>query len=275
MVGLRQPIVIFALFGRLRRGIASKGATAARQLRWMVGSMSAFEVGGRRLAVGGAAAALALALTCALPQAAQAAEAKKDIVSFNPYDPAFGAGDYVIGPGDKLKIIVFEVKDLSPDETDVDASGLIDFPLVGKVKAAGQTVQQLEADLRNRLDKYLNSPVVSVTVADAANEKVSIEGEVKTPGVYKLIGRTTLTQAIAMGGGPDDFANEKKVEIIRMVDGQQSYAFCNYSAIKAGHAADPVLEGNDIVVVGNSPMREAWAVLLKNSGLLFWLAYVK
>jgi len=240
--------------------------------------MHSGHVAPRRLisSLGGCAvAAVIAALAAGAAPAAASQRADVDVVTFNPYDPSFGSGDYEIGPNDKLKITVFEVKDLSPDETDVDASGLIDFPLVGKVKAAGMTVQQLEADLRGRLDKYLVSPEVSVTVEDEANQKVSVEGNVKTPGVYKLIGRTTLTQAIAMGGGPDDYANEKKVEIIRMVDGHEAYAICNYAAIKSGHAPDPAMVGNDIVVVGNSAMRYAWATILKNSGLLFWLAYVK
>src|SRR5438105_1841395 len=68
-------------------------------------------------------------------------------------------GDYVIGPQDKLRIRVFEVKDLSFDEEQVDANGQIYLPLIGRMTAAGKTTTQLQDELAQKLgEKYLQSP---------------------------------------------------------------------------------------------------------------------
>jgi polysaccharide export outer membrane protein len=79
------------------------------------------------------------------------------------------SGPYIIGPEDKLTIRVFEIKDLSFDNEQVDASGQIMLPLIGKVKAAGKTADQLQDEISTRLEKYLQSPQVSVSVTESAS----------------------------------------------------------------------------------------------------------
>jgi protein involved in polysaccharide export with SLBB domain len=92
-------------------------------------------------------------------------------------------GDYVIGPEDKLRIRVFQVKDMSFDDEQVDASGDIELPLIGKVTAAGLTTEQLEQELARRLgERYLQSPQVSVSVTEGASQKVTVEGDGRRPG---------------------------------------------------------------------------------------------
>src|ERR1700723_3445579 len=164
-------------------------------------------------------------------------------------------GDYVIGPEDKLTIRVFEVKDLSFDNEQVDASGQIMLPLIGKVKASGQTTEQLEEDITHRLEKYLQSPQVSVSITESASQKVTVEGNVKNPGVYAVRGHTTLMQAVAMAGGPDDEADTQKVAVIRLDNGLRKAATVDYAAIKNGKAADPLIQGDDVVVVGESQIK--------------------
>jgi polysaccharide export outer membrane protein len=185
-------------------------------------------------------------------------------------------GDYIIGPQDKLRIRVFEVKDLSFDEEEVDANGQIQLPLIGKVTAAGKTTIQLQDELAQRLgDKYLQSPQVSVSVAESASQKVTVEGEVKNPGVFQMKGRTTLMQAVAMAGGPSDIANLHKVAIIREADGARRAAVCDYQAIREGKAGDPVIEGNDVVVMDSSATKSLWSNLMKNLPIFTLLAYLR
>jgi polysaccharide export outer membrane protein len=185
-------------------------------------------------------------------------------------------GDYVIGPQDKLRIRVFEVKELSFDEEEVDANGQIQLPLIGKVTASGKTTMQLQDELAQRLgEKYLQSPQVSVSVAESASQKVTVEGEVKSPGVFQMKGRTTLMQAIAMAGGPSDVANLHKVAIIREADGTRRAAVCDYQAIQAGKAGDPIIEGNDVVVVDSSSTKALWSNLMKNLPIFTLLAYLR
>lgn len=186
------------------------------------------------------------------------------------------SGDYVIGPQDKLRIRVFQVKDLSFDDEEVDASGDIELPLIGKVTAAGLTAEQLERELAKRLgERYLQSPQVSVSVTEGASAKVTVEGEVKSPGVFQVKGRTTLMQAIAMAGGPDDQADTHKVAVIREENGVRRAAICDFDAIRKGRAGDPVIQGNDVVVVDGSTVKTVWSNLMKNLPIFTLLAYLR
>jgi polysaccharide biosynthesis/export protein len=185
-------------------------------------------------------------------------------------------GDYVIGPQDKLRIRVFEVKDLSFDEEEVDANGQIQLPLIGKVTAAGKTTIQLQDELAQRLgDRYLQSPQVSVSVAESASQKVTVEGEVKSPGVFQMRGRTTLMQAVAMAGGPSDNADLHKVAVIRDADGVRKGAIVDYQAVRDGRNGDPVIEGNDVVVVDGSTVKTLWSNVMKNLPIFTLLAYLR
>ncbi|HZZ90822.1 MAG TPA: polysaccharide biosynthesis/export family protein [Caulobacteraceae bacterium] len=185
-------------------------------------------------------------------------------------------GDYVIGPQDKLRIRVFEVKDLSFDEEQVDANGQIYLPLIGRMTAAGKTTLQLQDELAQKLgEKYLQSPQVSVSVAESASQKVTVEGEVKQPGVFQMRGRTTLMQAIAMAGGPSDIANLRKVAIIRESAGQRRAAVVDFQAIRDGKAGDPVIEGNDVVVMDSSSTKSLWSNVMKNLPIFTLLAYLR
>jgi polysaccharide export outer membrane protein len=185
-------------------------------------------------------------------------------------------GDYVIGPEDKLRIRVFEVKDLSFDDEQVDASGDIELPLIGSVTAAGLTTAQLEHEIAQRLGaRYLQSPQVSVSVTEGASQKVTVEGEVKNPGVFQVKGRTTLMQAIAMAGGPDDEADLHKVAVIRRENGVRRAAICDYDAIRKGRAPDPLIQGNDEVVVDGSAVKTLWSNLMKNLPVFTLLAYLR
>ena len=181
--------------------------------------------------------------------------------------------DYVIGPLDKLNVRVFKVNDLSLDNLQVDATGQIDFPLIGNVKAEGKTASQLAQEIATLLGaRYLQSPQVTVTVVDAASQKVTVEGEVKSPGVFQMRGRTTLMQAIAMGGGVSPTADLHKVAIIRQVDGVRKAAICDYSRIRAGTSADPVIQGDDVVVVDGSTVKSAWQQVLQTLPLFSLIA---
>lgn len=174
--------------------------------------------------------------------------------------------DYRIGPLDELSVTVFQVEDLSFEKLTVGATGLIEMPLIGTVQAAGRTPNELAADLETRLgENYLRNPRVTVTVTEAASQKVTIDGAVTEPGVFQMKGRTTLLQAVAMAKGASRVADLRSVAVFRQVDGQRMVAVFDLAAIRAGQAADPVLQGDDVVVVDTSrtsvAMREIIAAL--------------
>ncbi|HLY80550.1 MAG TPA: polysaccharide biosynthesis/export family protein, partial [Caulobacteraceae bacterium] len=168
------------------------------------------------------------------------------------------------------------VKDLSFDEEEVDANGQIQLPLIGRVTAAGKTTVQLQDELAQRLgERYLQSPQVSVSIAESASQKVTVEGEVKSPGVFQMKGKTTLMQAIAMAGGPSDIANLRKVAIIRDGDGTRRAAVVDFKAIRDGMAGDPIIQGNDVVVVDTSSSKSLWANVMKTLPIFTLFAYLR
>jgi len=111
-----------------------------------------------------------------------------------------GRGEYLIGAQDVLTITVWDSPDLSGKFT-VEADGSFTFPLIGRVKAGGQTLRQFEGELRKKLaDGYFKNPQVSVAVESYRSQRIFIVGEVRSPGTYPLTGDMTLIEAIARAG---------------------------------------------------------------------------
>jgi polysaccharide export outer membrane protein len=176
------------------------------------------------------------------------------------------SAEYNIGVGDKLSIRVFQVEDLSFDELVVDTSGNINLPLIGAVRGSGRTAGEMSADIAGRLAaQYLRNPQVTVTVKEAASQKITVDGAVTRPGVYEMRGSTSLLQAVAMAEGPSRVADLTKVAVFRSIDGRRSVAVFDLSAIRQGRATDPQVLGDDVIVVDtsrlNSALREAVGAL--------------
>lgn len=172
---------------------------------------------------------------------------------------ALGAGlhhtdrGYRIGPTDKLALRVFQVEDLTFEEIFVDASGNLQLPLLGSVQAAGLTPAELSQHIERRLaERYLRDPQVVVTVTEAASQKITVDGAVTKPGVYEMRGRTTLMQAVAMAEGPTRIAALDSVAVFRTVDGRRMVAVFDLRAIRGGQAEDPIVLGDDVIVVDTS-----------------------
>ena len=171
---------------------------------------------------------------------------------------ATSQAEYRIGVGDKLAIRVFQVQDLSFDSLTVDTSGNIQLPLIGAVRASDRTAGELSADIATRLSaQYLRNPQVTVTVTEAASQKITVDGAVTKPGVYDMRCTTSLLQAVAMAEGPSRVADLTKVAVFRTVNGQRSVALFDLQAIRQGRANDPVVLGDDIIVVDTSRLNSA------------------
>lgn len=166
--------------------------------------------------------------------------------------------EYRIGVGDKLDVRVFQVADLSFAELVVDTSGNINMPLIGAVRGAGRTAGEMSADIASRLAvQYLRDPQVTVTIKEAANQKITVDGAVTKPGVYETRGSTSLLQAVAMAEGPTRVADLTKVAVFRSIDGRRSVAIFDLSAIRQGRASDPQILGDDVIVVDTSRLSSA------------------
>ncbi|MBN2570227.1 MAG: polysaccharide export protein [Deltaproteobacteria bacterium] len=136
--------------------------------------------------------------------------------------PAYSQEDYLIGPEDKLNIIVWGHDDLKR-ELPVSLEGNISFPLIGIIKAADKTTSQLEKEIAKKLaDGYVVNPQVTVTVSEDSSQKFFIMGEIEKPGKYNLESGMNVLMAISMGGGLTPKAAQKRTKIIRVVGGRET-----------------------------------------------------
>jgi polysaccharide export outer membrane protein len=161
-----------------------------------------------------------------------------------------GGPDFVIGPEDILDINVWREPEMSRT-VPVRPDGKISLPLLGEFEAAGSTAKQLEAKLVAKLDAIVTNPQVTVIVRDIRSQKYSIMGEVGRPGSYPLSGQMTVLDAVAAAGGLKDFANPKKMYILRRLpNGNSQRIPVNYKAILNGDDGQNVmLQLRDTIVV--------------------------
>jgi polysaccharide export outer membrane protein len=165
---------------------------------------------------------------------------------------AADSDSYIIGPEDVLYIYVWKEENLSRS-VPVRMDGMISIPLVDDIKAAGMTPLQLKEVLLTKLREFVETPDVTIIVTEANSYRVYVQGEVKTPGVFKLRSETTLVQLIVMAGGFTDWANQKKITIMRKEGGKDSRIMVNYKKIIEGDegAKDITLKSGDIVIIPN------------------------
>jgi polysaccharide export outer membrane protein len=163
--------------------------------------------------------------------------------------------NYVIGPNDEVSVDVFGAPDLKRDGQ-VDGAGNILLPLVGNVTIGGKTPEEASRTIANLLRaKYVKDPQVTITIVKANPRTLTVDGAVQQPGVYPVVGRMTLQQAIASARGTADVANLSNVVIFRTVNNQHMAALFSLKQIRSGQLQDPQVYGNDVVVVGESAMR--------------------
>jgi polysaccharide export outer membrane protein len=160
-----------------------------------------------------------------------------------------------IAPLDKLTINVFQVDSLS-GEFQVDSSGVISFPLIGTLEAQGKTAPELGQAIATGLGKkYLQAPNVQVSIKESTAQTITVDGSVRQPGVFPVKGATSLMRAVALARGTSEDANASRVVVFRTVKGQRMAAAFDLAAIRRAEAEDPLIYGNDVVIVDGSRAR--------------------
>jgi len=157
---------------------------------------------------------------------------------------------YVIGAEDVLYIHVWREETVTKTVS-VRMDGMISIPLVDEIQAAGLTPLQLKEKLTERLNQFIENSNVTVVVMEANSFKVYFSGQVKTPGVLRLRTETSLAQAISMVGGLTEWANQKKIIIIRKESGKEKRFTINYKKIVKGEDLDSniILKSGDTIIV--------------------------
>jgi polysaccharide export outer membrane protein len=172
------------------------------------------------------------------------------VIAARPVDASVAApvdpGKYQIGPEDVLFVRVWREPDFTLPVA-VRPDGKITMPLIGEVRAAGQSPLQLTAIIKQLLTQYLNNPDVNVFVTEVRSKKFYIDGEMNRPGSFALVTPTTVLEALSRGGGFREFANTKKIRVLR---GSQIRYF-NYKAVTKGQHLEQniAVENGDHIIV--------------------------
>ena len=154
--------------------------------------------------------------------------------------------NYLIGPEDVLLVRVWREADLSGPAS-VRPDGKITLALGGEVQAAGLTPDALGKKITEVLSNFVNSPQVTVSVQQVNSKRYYISGEVNHSGVFPMVMPTTILEALVNAGGFRDFANSKKIVILR---GTKRLNF-NYKEVIKGKNLEQnvLLENGDHIVV--------------------------
>jgi len=153
------------------------------------------------------------------PPSARVAVALIALIASAHVVSAQSTGDYMIGPQDVLTIQVYDQADLG-GKYSVEADGTFSFPLIGRVKAGGQTLRAFEQDLKSKLaDGYFRNPQVTVAIEQYRSQRVFVMGEVRQPGPVPLTGGMTLIEALARAGSTTSTASGE-VAIVRNSQGE-------------------------------------------------------
>jgi len=157
---------------------------------------------------------------------------------------------YWIGPGDQLNIEVWKDPTLTRLVT-VLPDGKVAFPMVGEIVAAGKTVAQLQKEIEGRLSLYVKDVVVTVEVRQLNSLQIYVLGSVRTPGRIALTSNVDVLQAMALAGGPDQFAKLSRIRIIRREGGKTVIIPFDYDDVIAGKHLESniLLRRGDVIVV--------------------------
>lgn len=161
-----------------------------------------------------------------------------------------GGPSYYLGPEDVLKISVWKDEALTAEAV-VRPDGMISFPLVGDLKAEGNTVEELRNAIATRLAKFIPKPTVSVSVMKVNSYKIYVLGKVNRPGEFLVGHYTDVMQALSLAGGLTPFASENNIKVLRRVGDQQvTFPFGYGEALKGkGLEQNIVLQRWDVVMV--------------------------
>ncbi len=158
------------------------------------------------------------------------------------------SNQYVIGQEDILYVHVWKEETLSRT-VPVRIDGKISLPLIDEITAAGLTPLQLKANLIKRFREFVDIPNISVIVMEANSFRVFVSGQVRSPGVLRLRSETSILQLIPMVGGFTEWANERKILVIRKEDGKEKRYTVNYKNIVKGTDPNFILKSGDTIIV--------------------------
>jgi polysaccharide export outer membrane protein len=176
---------------------------------------------------------------------------------------------FILGPRDEIAVNVWRNDDLKRT-VQIDPSGNIQFPLIGKLKAAGLTIAQLEENMSVLLSKYIVNPKVDINVSSLKNLKVYILGEVKTPGTFDWRSGMLAWEGISQAGGFTTDANDENILLVRNKNGTAAIRTLNLSGMLKGEnlTQDVHLRNGDVVYVVPTFIADVQKFMTRLNGII-------
>lgn len=156
---------------------------------------------------------------------------------------------YEIGVADLVRITVWKDPNLSTDAS-VRPDGTITMPLAGEFHAAGRTAAQLQSEISTRLASYVKDAVVTVAVIEVNSYRFTVAGNVEHPGMFTSRYYVTVSEALALAGGPNRYASTSDVVLVRTINGRPQRVAIDYDKILSGERAD-----EDVVVLAGDAIQ--------------------
>ncbi len=196
--------------------------------------------------------------------------------------------DTTLAAGDTLMVSVWNQEALTKEVT-LDATGNIYYPFIGKIKASGLTIEQLQAEMEQQLSYYYNDPKLTVAPKNLAGQQYYVLGEVSKPGKFIIKAHTTVLEAVSSAGGPNKDAGKTILLLHKQKDSLLITSMpLQYSNMKESHLSAVTMQvrADDILYLAPSKIAnlEKFMIRLNNilnpllaleRGILYWPELVK
>lgn len=160
---------------------------------------------------------------------------------------------HVLVPGELIQVKVFQEPDLDTSVR-IPGDGHVNFPLIGEITLAGQSVQQATRVIRDRLQaRFLVNPQVSIAVLEPAKRLFTVLGQVQRPGTYRFAEQQELDllQVIGIAGGYTRLADPGRISIKRRINGSESIIRLDGKRLARGENVEPFsIVSGDVITVG-------------------------
>jgi len=151
-----------------------------------------------------------------------------------------------VSSNDKM-LVTTSSRSAAPSGYLVNKDGIIDFPVLGKLKVIGLTMSQLKDSLAYKLEKYLKDPIVNVRLL---NYKITVLGEVARPASYSLQSeRVSIVDAIGMAGDLTIYGKRENILLVREENGQRNFIRLNLNSSKIFESPYYYLKQNDVLYI--------------------------
>jgi len=200
-----------------------------------------------------AVSCLAMALTATSAAGQQSPPPDEPALDTNEWTH-WTSGRYRITPGDVLEFTFPFVPELSQTVT-VQPDGYITLREIEDLRVQGRTVIQVKEDVGRAYERFVRDPRLTVTLKEFEKPHFVASGDIEKPGQYELRGATTVTQALAMAGGPRRGARTSHVTLYRWLpDNTLEVKRIDVARMLARRdlSEDPVLRPGDTIVVPRS-----------------------